>query len=324
MSAGRGVLGRAALVTAVAYGLATAIEFALIGIFKPTEWALTWISDAVLAGMVGVATYLWLDLRATRVALSGAERARVVVDTQLSIAADLQRNLLPQLPADRPGLQWGAHLEPAGRIGGDFYDLVSISGTEVMFILADISGKGIPAAMLLAYTRAAFRTLLREYRQPADLVSRLSSALHSDTGGQPYVTCIVGRLDTGRGTLTYVNAGHPPALLIRDEEVVRLDAGGPPAGLLAEASYVEEILELRAGDHGVFFTDGITEAIERGPGSPADIIVATVRRLPHGASAPAICHALVSLALRGLGPAGVDDWQDDRTVLAFTIGPAGS
>jgi serine phosphatase RsbU (regulator of sigma subunit) len=315
-----GPLPRAVLVAAGAYALATAFEFALIAIFHPTEWALTWVSDAVLASAVGVSTYLWQHLRDTRAALSSAERARLVLDTQLTLAADLQRSQLPTLPEDRPSLQWGATLRPAGRIGGDFYDVVPAPTGDVMFVLADIAGKGIPAAMLLAYTRAVFRTLVQEHRQPRDLAARLSGALFADTGGQSYLTCIVGRLDVAQRVLTAVNAGHPPALIVRDDGVVRLQPGGPPAGLFPDSAYEDQVVELQPGDRAVFVTDGVTEALEQVDGSPSEAIVAIVRAMPDGTSAGAICDAVVTRAVNSPGPAGVADWEDDRTVLAFSVG----
>lgn len=311
----------AAAAAVVAYGVATAVELVLIAVFRPTEWELTWISDAFLASVVGISTYLWLHLRATRAALSTAERARLVLDTQLEVAAHLQRSLLPVLPEDQPTVSWGAQLQPAGQIGGDFYDLVPFPDGTVAFVLADIAGKGIPAAMMLVSTRASFRTLVHEHRQPVALASRLSSAINDNTGGQAYVTCIVGRIDTEAAILTCVNAGHPPGLVVRDDGVVRLDLGGPPAGLLPEAAYAESVVALQPGDRVVFVTDGITEALEPPSGSPLESIAAIVRGLGRQVTPAAICDALIAEAVKGPGPAGVDDWHDDRTVLAFTVGP---
>jgi sigma-B regulation protein RsbU (phosphoserine phosphatase) len=315
----RGALVASVLAALGSYVVATIAELAFIAAFQPTELELTWISDGVLALTVGAVTYFWLRLRATRATLSVVERDKLVLDTQLSLAAELQRSLLPALPADTARVQWGARLESAGKVGGDFFDLVSLNDGSVMFVVGDISGKGVPAAMLLAYTRAVFRTLAREDPEPGELVRRLSRALHRDTGGEPYVTCIVGRLETESGTLTYVNAGHPPGVVVRPALTLALDRGGPPAGLLLDASFMQHDVPLQPGDLVVLFTDGVTEALGTGRGSPADQILDSIRSLAPTPTPALVCEHLVRLAGLGGGPEGVPDWQDDRTVFAFRV-----
>jgi len=114
---------RAALVATGAavlvYLVAAGIELLVIARLRPTETELTWIGDAILAVALGFAVFLWLDLRWTRMTLSRLEREQVVLDTQLSVTADIQRGLLPALPADGGCVRWAARLVPAGRIGGD-------------------------------------------------------------------------------------------------------------------------------------------------------------------------------------------------------------
>jgi sigma-B regulation protein RsbU (phosphoserine phosphatase) len=300
-----------------AYAFATVTEFALISAVRPSEQELTWISDAVLAITVGSVTYLWQHLRMTRATLSSIERDRVVVDTQLSLAADLQRSLLPVLPSDMPRVQWAAELQPAGKVGGDFYDFVRVNGTSATFVLGDISGKGIPAAMLLAYTRAVFRTLARDHQQPAELAQRLSTELHRDTGGHPYVTCIVCHLDAEAGTLTYANCGHPSGLLITATGTTALDRGGPPAGLLPDAVFVQGDVQLQRGDLVVLVTDGVTEALPTAAGSASEQIRAALRQLGDHEDPMRATRTVLSMAARGGGPEGIADWQDDRTVFSF-------
>jgi serine phosphatase RsbU (regulator of sigma subunit) len=299
------------------YVLAGAFEAALIGLLHPTELELTWVSDVVVSAAFGVAVYLWAHLRSTRRELSERERAELVMQTQLSLAASMQQRLLPQVPAPAHGFDWAARLVPAGRIGGDLYDFVEQAPGVWMVLVADVSGKGVPAAMALGVLRSTFRRLGRDVTSPAQLVGQLSEGLYAEWAGAPYVTCIVARVDTGARTLVATNAGHPAALLLQNPHDRALDAGGPPVGLLPGAVYVEDRIDLKAGDRCVFVTDGVTEALENGGGSPRATIAATAKQ-PFS-STGALCDAIMNRALHGSGPTGVADWSDDRTVVAFTV-----
>jgi serine phosphatase RsbU (regulator of sigma subunit) len=301
----------------IVYVVAGASEAVLIGILRPTEWELTWISDVVLSAAFGIAVYLWRDLRATRAELSGRERAELVLQTQLSLAASMQQRLLPPAPATADGFEWAAVQTPAGRIGGDFYDFVEQTSGAWMVLVADVSGKGVPAAMALGLLRSTFRTLARDITSPAQLVGRLSSVLYDEWAGTPYLTCLVVRVDTHEQTLTFTNAGHPAGIVLRDPAARLLEPGGPPAGLLPMFDYPEEGLHLQQGDRCVFVTDGVTESLENGAQAPSAIIA----RIAGGqfVSTRALCEAVMSASMRGAGPAGVEGWSDDRTVVAISV-----
>ena len=293
-------------------------EAALISVLHPTELELTWVSDVVLAVAFGIAVYLWRSLRATRHELTTLERAELVLETQFSLAEDMQRRLLPAVPSPRDGIEWAATLIPAGRIGGDFYDFVERSPGVWLTLVADVSGKGVPAAMALGVLRSTFRRLSRDPLDPSALVTVMSTALYSEWEGAPYVTCLVAEIDTRARRITYANCGHPPGMLVRSNEEILLSAGGPPIGLLPTAAFEQDVVALRSGDVCLFVTDGITEALEASP-EPA-LAVATMSARTERASAANICQAVMTRALAGLGPAGVDDWEDDRTVLVIRAG----
>ncbi len=301
----------------VVYAIAGGGELALIRLLRPTEVELTWVSDLVLSSALGIAVYLWRHLRATRLALTERERATLVIQTQLSLAESMQRRLLPRVPSPADGFAWAAALTPAGRIGGDFYDFVQPSPGIWIVLIADVSGKGIPAAMALTLLRSTFRTLAREGTAPAALARRLAAALFDEWLGTPYVTCIIGRFDTVSRRLTYTNAGHPPGLVLGIRGARYLTQGGPPLGLLQDGSFQEETLDLEAGDICVMVTDGITEALEQSDRAPIDVIAERV--LAHNGSATAVCSAVMSLGLRGKGPSGVERWEDDRTVVVAAV-----
>jgi serine phosphatase RsbU (regulator of sigma subunit) len=269
-----------------------------------------------LSVALGVAMYLWLHLRATRMALTEHERMELVIQTQLSLAEATQRRLLPPVPPAAGGCEWAATLAPAGKIGGDFYDFVDAARGIRLMLIADVSGKGIAAAMALTLLRSTFRRLARDTHDPAQLAKRMSDAFYDEWSGTPYVTGVVARFDLQARTLTYSNAGHPFGVLVGNRADRDLDVGGPPLGLLPDSRYSAERLELAGGDVYIFMTDGVTEALDDVRRARA-VVTQTLREGTR--SATRICDALMRRALEGRGPADVDDWTDDRTVVVVAI-----
>jgi sigma-B regulation protein RsbU (phosphoserine phosphatase) len=311
------IVAEAAVVAASSYLIAGVLELALIRVFEPTELELTWVSDVLLASALGVAVYLWRHLSATRLELAVKEREQLVLDTQLAIAADMQRRLLPRLPHANDGLTWAADLTPAGRIGGDFYDIVRVSDARYLVLVADVSGKGVPAAMALSTVRAAFRSLAAESSEPARLLGQLSSRLFEQWEGGPYITAIICLVDAGHGALTYANAGHPSGVVAGPGHLHLMEPTGPAAAILTGARYQQRDVPLRAGDVVVFVSDGVTEALGD---AGAARLQQQVRALAEaGSSAEETCAQVMSLAKAGTGPEGVEDWQDDRTVVAVAM-----
>jgi serine phosphatase RsbU (regulator of sigma subunit) len=312
-------LTRRALVESVAaavcaYVLAAIAETAVIRWVQPTEWELAWVSDLILAIALGVAVYLWRHLLATRHALAQRERAEIVLQTQLSLAAEIQRRLLPPLPPATNGCEWAAALKPAGKIGGDFYDLVETAPGTWVVLIADVSGKGVPAAMALGSLRSTFRALAAQRFSPAQILTHLSAVFHQDWEGKPYVTGIVAAFDLPTHTLVYSNAGHPPGILTGPTGTRHLARGGPPAGLFADATYTEELVDVHAGDTCVLVSDGVTEALD-------DSALEDIVRPSSGRSGTAVelCERFMARALAGRGPSDDPDWDDDRTVVVVSV-----
>jgi sigma-B regulation protein RsbU (phosphoserine phosphatase) len=300
----------------VAFVAAIAFERGLIRVLGLDLLQLEWISDVVLALAFGVATFLWLHLRLARTALTRLERARLVIETELAIAADIQRGMLPRPPAARDGWRFAAQLEQAGPIGGDFYDFVD-RGRSLLVLLADVSGKGIPAALVMESSRTLFGLLARETDRPEELVARLGRALFEEHGGTPYLTCVLARIDLDEGCMAWVNAGHPAALVVTGTEHRALASTGPPAGMLPDPHYDAQVLRLAAGDTFVLVTDGVTEAIEADDRVEERLAGAVARRRTSGPQA--VCDGVMRLARSGRGPRGAGEWQDDRTVVAVTL-----
>jgi serine phosphatase RsbU (regulator of sigma subunit) len=312
---------------AAAAGLAaflfgTSAESFIIRAVNGDRPKLEWISDVAISAGVVALTYLWLHLRLSQMRLAAIEREQVALDAQLHLAAEIQRSLLPDLPRSTPGFRWAARMVPAGRVGGDFYDFLEPRAGVVLAVVGDVSGKGIPAALILSSLKMLFRTIARDTCDPASIAQRVSQALLEEHQGTQYLTAIAARLENDPPRLTYVNAGHPSGYLLRDGAMLTLDSNGPPMGLLPETRFVAASVALAPGDLGVLFTDGISEALESGPVTLHQAL-SDVREVPTAERSPdEICDRLLRAAAAGGGPIGVDGWQDDRTVLAFAVGLA--
>jgi serine phosphatase RsbU (regulator of sigma subunit) len=311
----------AAAAAILVYFVATTAEILIIEALRPSEMELTWISDLVLAVAFGSAMFLWLNLRSTRLSLSRLEREHIVLDTQLSVAADIQRGLLPPVPQDENGIRWAARLVQAGRIGGDVYDFFKLAEGVWLILVGDVSGKGVPAALVHSSIRTMFRMITGETSDPAELAARISDRLHQDYGGTPYFTCVIVRLDAERRELTCVNAGHPAALLLDGQHPslgpTTLTSSGPPAGLFERQRYVATTVPMGAARSlCLIVTDGITEAFDVLDGEHGDSVTNLLAHLPTPATPQRVCDALIECTAPALA---AGDWQDDRTVVAFAI-----
>jgi hypothetical protein len=293
------------------------VESGLIKVIGATNHALEWISDLVASVAVTSLTYLWLHLRVTRAELMSSERALVAQDEQLRMAAEIQQTLLPEIPPETPGYRWAARMETAYRVGGDFYDFVTTREGAVVVIIGDVSGKGMPAAMMQSSLTTLFRVHASMSADPDVIACRMSQGLFDHTGGNPFATAILARFDHEPRRMTYVNAGHPAGLVLRRSGMFQLESGGPPLGLLPGARYDCASLDLAPGDAGLLVTDGVTEALEG-----IDLLlrqaVETGRR-PPATTPKEDCDYLLGLAAGSPGPPGSEAWSDDRTVLAFRV-----
>jgi phosphoserine phosphatase RsbU/P len=192
---------------------------------------------------------------------------RVVMKRDLEIAKEIQRWLLPGAPLQLPGYQIAYATRPANTVAGDYYDVILRPGRipsegRILFVVADVAGKSIPAAMLMASFQASLRTLATSGVSLEEIVVGLNRYGCSNSGGGArYTTAFLAELDPASGDFTYVNAGHNVPILRRKSGTVeRLEAGGLPVGMFAESPYQVGNSRLEAGDWLVIFTDGIVEA----------------------------------------------------------------
>ena len=319
------VTGLAAAVLGTVVVAAQLIELFINRVLRPDleEW--TWISEVLVLAALLILTALWARLRLARTAIADLERERLTIHAELAVAAKVQRALLPLIPEPAHGITWYAIMEPAGEVGGDYYDFFSMGNDRMCVVLADVSGKGVPAAVFVSNTRAVLRAVAREGRStPGRVLTAVSEILLRDGRSDLYVTCVVAIVDTQQHTMVYANAGHPPGVVLSNGGGTHaLGVGGPPLGLLAAADYDEERVTLGPGDLVVLVSDGITDAIDASGDDIPMALRAELAKLRERTPELA-CRALLATARRSPGPRGVAKWADDRTVVAFAWSPGPS
>ena len=187
------------------------------------------------------------------------------LNRDLALAVEVQRRLLPEKPPDSARAELAAVSLPARSIGGDYYDFLDAGDHRIGIALADVAGKGIAAALIMAVVQASLRILSAEENiSLPQLAAKMNRFLHRSTKSNSYATFFFAQIDERNRQLRYVNAGHNPPYLFRSigsSEIEELSTGGTVLGLLPQASYEEATLNLRPGDVLVAFTDGVTEAL---------------------------------------------------------------
>jgi len=206
--------------------------------------------------------------------LVALETERQRLQSELEIAREVQSQLYPRTVPPSRHLELAALCHPARTVSGDYYDYLPIQDSKIAMAIGDVAGKGISAALLMATVQASLRTQIRacldsagaagagaayDLVPTARLVSQLNQQLYAYTQPEKFATLYFGIYDEQTGVLTYTNAGHPPPILIRDGEALRLETTGMVVGAFPFAEYGESRIDLRSGDLLVCFTDGITE-----------------------------------------------------------------
>jgi sigma-B regulation protein RsbU (phosphoserine phosphatase) len=215
-----------------------------------------------------VATQTGLALENSRltakIASEVAERERM--NRELEIARGVQQRLFPQKTPATPGLQIAGYCRPALGVGGDYYDYFDVGEGNLGIAIGDVSGKGFPAALLMASLRASLRAqTMGGGCNLAGIMQNVNTLAYEGSAVNKYATFFYGQFSPGSRLLSYVNAGHEPPLIFRNGSVIPLDIGGPVVGLLPCVQYEQGTLLLEPGDVVVALTDGISEAM-----NPAD------------------------------------------------------
>jgi len=180
---------------------------------------------------------------------------------EIEDAREIQRRLLPsEMPKFR-NCEVRAFWRPAREVGGDYFDAIRLTDSVAALCIADVAGKGLPAALLMSHLQASVRGLAQTTRSPAEMCGQLNRVALENTRSDRFTTMFYGILDSMRGSLRYANAGHvPPIVLRRNGTIVRPSEGGTVLGLFPDAEYQEIEIPFVVGDRLVLMTDGITEA----------------------------------------------------------------
>jgi sigma-B regulation protein RsbU (phosphoserine phosphatase) len=220
----------------------------------------------VLRGVISLAGYLIVSFFVTRIATQRGKMAADIrqqrddYERDLTLASQVQRQVLPKPPIV-PGIELAASMHTARLLGGDYYDFFQISDNIIDIVIADVSGKGAAASLLMPSLAVVLRVRAHELPGPAAIIKDLDSVLKQITGPANFVTVFYARVNPSLRTLEYANGGHNPPLLVRTrtQTTLLLDQSGPIVGILPDAQFSDTVVNLESGDILALYTDGVTE-----------------------------------------------------------------
>jgi serine phosphatase RsbU (regulator of sigma subunit) len=260
-------------------------------------------------------------------AAAAVERARLTrellerrrIEKELAIARDIQLSFLPKRAPEIEGFEIAGTTRPHDEVGGDYYDFIHVTESRLGIAIADVSGKGIPAALLMAGFRMSLLAEIRNEFAIRAVMRKVNSLMHESTDRDKFVTAFYGVLDAKNRVLIFSNAGHNPPILVRTNgSIEQLVEGGVTLGVLADARYDERPLALDPGDVLVMYTDGITEAESpSGEQFGTQRLEEIITRLA-GSSAQEILDAIVEETLEWCGARGQ---SDDLTLVVLKVKP---
>jgi len=229
---------------------------------------------------------------------------------------EIQQALLPkQMPA-LEGYSIAGAWQPARRVSGDYYDVFSLGSGKLALCIADVAGKGLPAALLMSNLQAAVKSIATETVEPRRLCETINRVICGNVVEGRFISFFFGLLDAPARRLVYTNAGHnAPVLVRRDGAVIRLDAGGPVLGVLEDTIFAQEELALVTGDRMLLFTDGVSEAANAEQEEfGEERLTALVRQ-----SAAENAQSLQSLVMQEVARFCANRFQDDATVVVLVV-----
>ena len=182
------------------------------------------------------------------------------VQQELEDSQEIQAALMPAALPEIDGFDIAISWKPALTVGGDYFDVLKFSERHTGLCIADVAGKGMPAALLMSNVQAVLKSFASEIVAPAELCCRVNSVMCDNIVSHRFITCFYALLDTQDRKLSYTNAGHCPPMLIRDGTCFRMKEGGPVLGVFPGGRYFQGDIELESGDCLLLFTDGVTEA----------------------------------------------------------------
>jgi phosphoserine phosphatase RsbU/P len=193
--------------------------------------------------------------------LVAQEKEKIRIERDLVAAREVQMNLLPKRVPEIPGYEFAATTVPAREVGGDLYDFIRLDSQRTAITVGDVSGKGLPAALMMAHIQASVRDVAHEEISTAACSTLLNNRLVESTSAEKFVTMVYAVLDTQHHHLCYTNSGHNPPVCITSAGLQLLDAGGTFLGVIEGLSFEEGTVPLAPGDLVVMYSDGISEAM---------------------------------------------------------------
>ena len=263
------------------------------------------ISEEDVRLIAQIARFAAIKLETTRLREDAIQKR--IMDEELKTASVIQRRLLPAPPTGVIGYTFAGMNRPCRTVSGDYYDFVVRPDGRVYFVIADVSGKGVTAGLLMAGLQASFRIFTRNDPKPAELMMQLNVALKDNLPQSKFVTLFLGRLDTQSGVVEYANAGHTPPLWVKNDSVDELAETDLVLGVISRAQYNNRTLQLSPGDALVIFTDGLSEA--EGIEQQEKSLVALKEKVAtlHGVPAEEVVQTIEDLVLTDVDTPVTDD-----------------
>jgi serine phosphatase RsbU (regulator of sigma subunit) len=202
-------------------------------------------------------------------AAAAIENARLITESieaealekQVRMAADVQQRMIPQTPPILPNLDLASVYVPCFELGGDFFDFIPLPDDNLGLVVADVSGKGVPASLIMASVRAFLRAVVDNVYYLYEIMRRINLMLYRDTKPSEFVTLFYGVINARTRRLTYCNAGHPPALILRKGEIIELPGENMILGVNPDEPWKQSIIQLETGDLLLMYTDGLADAM---------------------------------------------------------------
>lgn len=240
-----------------------AVFFTAMWAFTLPKWlySYVWLPPRRPLSYVLVILVFYIGHRIQNAMLTSEFVRKTQLETDQIAAREIQQTLQPGKSAEFPDYEVEAFYRPLREVGGDYFDVIELPGNRKLFALADVSGKGMPAALLAANIQALVRSIASVESNPLALANHINRHLSRYTPSDRFATAVFIVLSPNSGELTYVNAGHNAPMLFPCGSSTFLEATGPPLGLFADAEYEARTAVLNPGSTLLIFTDGLSDSV---------------------------------------------------------------